>query len=212
MSEYVSGNNFSLSAPVNAKEIGEELRKLGNFTPKEIVDAARDPRSVLHKYFEWNDSIAAERFRLQQARHLVVAIQVEDSSGDPYRAFESVVIADQRVYVPIEEISKSPELIDQVLNHILKELLYWRAKHKRYEHIFGGIFSAIDEAEEALRKKNEKGKGGKATRRGNGNDTADKKANSKHNPDRGHAVVGQSVRGKGKARDARKTHEKSQRS
>lgn len=43
----------------------------GRITPALIVEVARDPESPLHQCFEWDDSIAAERHRLDQARRLL---------------------------------------------------------------------------------------------------------------------------------------------
>lgn len=49
----------------------------GRITPQQIVDAARDEDSALHKFFEWNDGIAAENYRLMQARTLLRSCQVD---------------------------------------------------------------------------------------------------------------------------------------
>lgn len=49
------------------------LAKLGGgrITPRALVDAARDPDSPLHSFFEWDDSEAAEKYREMQARTLL---------------------------------------------------------------------------------------------------------------------------------------------
>lgn len=43
----------------------------GVLLPSTVVDAARDAASPLHGQFEWDDSEAAERYRLWQARQLI---------------------------------------------------------------------------------------------------------------------------------------------
>lgn len=43
----------------------------GVVTPEHVVDAARDPESPLHGYFEWDDVEAAEAHRRDQARALL---------------------------------------------------------------------------------------------------------------------------------------------
>ena len=45
----------------------------GRITPQQVVDAARNPDSPLHQFFEWDDQTAAERYRLVQARTLLRA-------------------------------------------------------------------------------------------------------------------------------------------
>jgi hypothetical protein len=174
------GGGYSLNAAPKPKEIGRELAKLGSFTTERLLQVASSPASPLHKYFEWDDSKAAHEYRLTQARHLVLVAGF-DVDGTTHRTHESVVIDKQRMYVPIEEIARSPELIDQVLQSALNELVFWKAKHQKHQMFFGDVFDAIDKTEEALRIKNEKaGKGSK--RRVKASDTADKKGNgNRHN-------------------------------
>ena len=60
------------------QQIGEEVR------PEQVLDKARDSKTELHKCFDWDDSSAAEKYRLEQARsvirHLIVVHH--DDSGD----------------------------------------------------------------------------------------------------------------------------------
>lgn len=69
-------------AKVPAKIVGPELlrlagdRGLGGLTPKEIVNAAKAKRSPIHRVFEWNDSVAGEHYRLQQARLLIGNLRI----------------------------------------------------------------------------------------------------------------------------------------
>ena len=55
--------------------ITEELKKIasandGKLYPRAVVDAARPAGSPLHGSFEWDDSVAAESYRIEQARKL----------------------------------------------------------------------------------------------------------------------------------------------
>lgn len=57
----------------------------GILTPTAVVDAARPVDAPLHPCFEWNDTIAAERFRQEQAKVLIRSVRVlfvpDDKSG-----------------------------------------------------------------------------------------------------------------------------------
>lgn len=60
---------------MNKKEIfTHELSALfqkGSITAKQLVDVARDAKSPLHPFFEWNDEVGAERYReIQAGRYL----------------------------------------------------------------------------------------------------------------------------------------------
>lgn len=50
-------------------KVYEEINSIGEeYTPADIVELAEDPGSELHKCFEWDDSIAADKYRLIQAQ------------------------------------------------------------------------------------------------------------------------------------------------
>lgn len=55
----------------------------GRVTPEIIVEDARDESSPFHDAFEWDDSEAAEKFRLSQARTLLrsYTIRVDTEDG-----------------------------------------------------------------------------------------------------------------------------------
>lgn len=44
--------------------------------PEDVVDAARNPNSTMHSFFEWDDSEAAAKFRLVQARWLIRSVEI----------------------------------------------------------------------------------------------------------------------------------------
>jgi hypothetical protein len=59
------------------KRLAELHAKHGNITPEMVVTDARDPRSPLHARFDWDDSTAAEAYRIIQARVLIKTIRYE---------------------------------------------------------------------------------------------------------------------------------------
>ena len=57
----------------------EAIRALedhGRITPARVVEAARDPESPLHRYIDWDDTTAARKYRLVQARNLIRVVIV----------------------------------------------------------------------------------------------------------------------------------------
>jgi hypothetical protein len=50
--------------------------------PEDVVASARNGDSSLHRYFEWDDTVAGDKFRLMQARTLIREIKVV-SPDDP---------------------------------------------------------------------------------------------------------------------------------
>jgi hypothetical protein len=60
----------------SVNDIAKELNRLakkhrGNLTPEVVLEAAKDPASPLHSRFEWDDDVAAHKWRLEQARVLL---------------------------------------------------------------------------------------------------------------------------------------------
>ena len=74
----------------DAQVIGVTIDSLRNdsgfVTPKVIVDNAKDAKSPIHKFFEWDNSSAAERFRIQQARdvnnHIVEIVVIAEEQKE----------------------------------------------------------------------------------------------------------------------------------
>lgn len=156
----ISNKAFNLKVKVNAKVVSRVLNKLKRITPEAIVSEASKKSSPLHRYFEWDDTKAAHAYRLSQARNLVLSIGIE-TDGNFMRSYTSVVVNSERFYLPTEVVSKSPQLVDQVLQSIFSELLFWKAKHQRYEKFFSGIFGEIDIAEAKLKERYGKKEAGK---------------------------------------------------
>lgn len=99
-----------------AKELRAALETTGKVheltAPVAVVDRARSPKNLLHSFFEWDDDVASEAWRREQARDLlhgirVVAVRVlEDGSTDsaePVAAFASVRLPEVvgRTYVEV---------------------------------------------------------------------------------------------------------------
>jgi len=78
--------------------IVSELRRIaevngGELRPADVVEAARIETSPLHPQFDWDDTEAAQKWRLHQARRLI-KVTVEYIGGDevkiPARVFVSL--------------------------------------------------------------------------------------------------------------------------
>ena len=54
----------------------------GRIDPHAIVEAARSPESPLHRYFEWDDTSAAEKYRISQARELLRSVRLKTTIED----------------------------------------------------------------------------------------------------------------------------------
>lgn len=86
---------YKADAQKVADEIGDN-----RISPQELLEKARDVNSELHKCFEWNDSIAAEKYRLQQARVVLVNLVYETDNKDVEPTRYLQVTTQKNVYQP----------------------------------------------------------------------------------------------------------------
>lgn len=97
-----------------------KLRKEGALTAADVVADARRPDSPLHELFEWDDSVAAERYRESQARSLIRSYQLSVEYFDiTVRAPEWVESptkeAGEQGYVPLISLRDEPAQALEVL-------------------------------------------------------------------------------------------------
>lgn len=137
-----------------AQLVGERLaeieRERGELTAEFVLDDARSHNSPLHKYFDWDDGEAAERWRLTQAGGLIRSVFLKTVGArevrTPTRAFINLRPAEEsdRVYENIVSVMSDDLKRAQVLKRAKDELGMWR---KRYSDLteFADVFGAIDQ-------------------------------------------------------------------
>lgn len=148
---------------VNAQVVGEELRNLeikpGDFhRTKDVLDAARDPDSELHKCFPWDDEEAAEAHRLGIARKLLRSIcyvTVREEKIVKRPLYYHVRDAEGPRYVNADLVASDEEIRQSAIDEALIMLSGFR---KRFEYLveLKPLFAAIDEL--ATKKGQKKGK------------------------------------------------------
>lgn len=107
----------------------------GRLTPTIIVDAARPKKHPLHARFEWDDRVAGEAYRRQQAQDLIQSVKVVHSRDDKpdlsVRAFHAIRDGEGFAYKPTDEILSDPLLTKMLLADMHRE---WLTLRQRYEH------------------------------------------------------------------------------
>ena len=138
------GARFSDSeAEVYGTRITQLADKLGYVTPKIVVEDAKSPKSPLHDYFEWNDKIASEKWRLDQAGYLIrhISITIEDHAKPEIRHFYSITPSeemktkDPKVYVTMDVIMSDDEKRKEVILYALRELRGWTERYRQYSEL-----------------------------------------------------------------------------
>lgn len=136
---------------VDAQTAGEELERIygkyGTIDPAQIVNESRKESAPLHPVFEWDDTVAAEKFRENQASGLVRAIvQVGEGENQPaqFRAFVHVT----QDYMPIRVAIETPGLREQLLLNAFREMESFKRKYQTLNQL-APVFAAIDDVTRA---------------------------------------------------------------
>lgn len=130
----------------NAQLVAEEIASIGeNVTPAQIVDKARDGGTELHKCFEWDDSVAAEKYRLSQARQVVCHLVIRETVREDRPPIRFMLqVKNGAGYEPTKIIYKDPVKYQELLDGVLRELVAIRNKHSNLAEL-EEVFSAIDD-------------------------------------------------------------------
>lgn len=127
----------------------ESLKRDGKVRPVDVVEAARDEDSPLHGYFTWDDSEAANQYRLEEARRLLRVFVVTElrEVGDT-RAYVSLT-TDRRAegggYRILADVMDSEELSAQMLADAMADLARVQQKHRAIKRL-AKVWESIDEA------------------------------------------------------------------
>lgn len=161
---------FQPKGKVSAQAAGECIeniakRNKGTITARLVLNEAHSKRSPLHNLFEWDDTVAAEKYRETQVQQILiqlVVVQKRKDSEEPLRirAFVSVEEKESIHYTPLARAMSRPQLRQQLIIRALAEIKVWREKYKELEEL-SVIFKAIGSTIKAhSRKKTRRRKAG----------------------------------------------------
>lgn len=136
--EWMSGYGFynGIDAQMCAEEIMSIMTDDG-VRPQDIVNYARNPDTELHKCFEWDDTRAAEEYRLAQARqvtrHLVIREREVPTERPQIKFFAKPRNTDG--YKPVEKILRNPNEYNAMLTRAWAELHAFKRKYAMLEEL-----------------------------------------------------------------------------
>ena len=141
---------FRASVPAQvAYDTIHGLYQQGKKSAKDLVDASRPETAPLHKMFEWDDTVAAEKYRENQGREIIRhIIEIPDTEEEKQtmpivRAFFQIDEATND-YEPTYVIMRDDEKRERLLKIAKAELKSFRIKYSALQEL-AKVFSAIDE-------------------------------------------------------------------
>lgn len=134
--------------------IKNELEHIGQtnggiLRPADVVEFAKNPKTGLHSYFNWDDSKAAHAYRIIQAQKIIrVTVEVLDDSESkkPQRVYVSLPSdrnEDGGGYRTLVSVMSDETKRSELLEYAKKEAMAFKRKYNELEEL-SEVFSAID--------------------------------------------------------------------
>lgn len=126
----------------DAQKVAEEIG-FGDFTPMEVLEKAKDETTELHKCFEWNDSIAAEKYRLEQAKNIIRMLVYEKETKEQAVVRYYAKTETKHVYQPTKQFLVQEDEYQGLLRRALAELEAFKNKYHTLTEL-ESIFEAME--------------------------------------------------------------------
>jgi hypothetical protein len=119
--------------------IGAVLKKIiashgGIITAEQLVEVARPKLHPLHKYFTWDDTVAAQRFRVLEAREILrVAVEwIENDAGTRDVVRVAVHLSSDRAggYRLLASVLSDAEMRAQLLSDAERDVDAFRSRYR----------------------------------------------------------------------------------
>lgn len=152
MSNYswVKGSRFHGDANLIGNYLKNIEKEFGHIDPKYVVELARDPKSPLHKYFEWDDAIAAEEWRFQTARVLISSISVIYEHKEEHTTVKLFQKIEEPGYNSMEVILENIDMRKRLLLMAKEELKSFKIKYRNLKIVVDHVEEILQEIDKEL--------------------------------------------------------------
>lgn len=130
----------------------------GLLRPADVVNFAKNKKTRLHSMFEWDNTKAAQEYRIWQAQSIIrVIVTVHDDTGEDIRAFVS--LRSDRTqdvgYRAIADVIDDDRLMELLLEDAKKDLEHFSSKYKVLRKVaeLSGLFVQVDQVIESKKTK-----------------------------------------------------------
>lgn len=130
---------FKNPAEVAGKVLTQLKESETGLTPESLVDASRDENAPLHNEFEWDDNIAAEKYRKEQARYIIRHLIIEEIKlPEPKHVKDRAFVYTGNIktgYVSLTEALENKTWRKNLLDAARRDMHYFIDKYDRLEEL-----------------------------------------------------------------------------
>ena len=126
----------------DANKCYAEMCSLNEITPKTVLEYAKGINTELHKCFEWDNDVAAEKYRTIQAGNVIRMLYIEPKNEDtpPVRVLSRT---SDTIYQPTRTFLTNTTEYEDLLKRALSELESFRKKYETLSEL-ESVFEQID--------------------------------------------------------------------
>lgn len=128
----------------------------GVLNPRDVVAFASNPQTHLHSKFTWDDTKAAEEYRLWQARRIIkLELEIVRNGDDEVGETNLFVsLSDERVggggYRLVTQVLTDADRRQKLLSDAIQELSRIRAKYQSIKELTD-VFKEIEKLQKAIK-------------------------------------------------------------
>ena len=137
--------NPSYHAKADAQVAGavcEQLAAENRLTAQELVDVSEPKTAPLHDAFEWNNKIAGNEWRKEQARRMIRSLLIVREDREPVKMYFNLETKEPE-YKSIKLILESEDDYRKMLSNALGELRAFQLKYAKLREL-EPLFSMIE--------------------------------------------------------------------
>jgi hypothetical protein len=135
-----------MNVPTTRQLLEDIYHDRGRLTPADVVDVAQSEDHPLHDRFTWDDGEAAEKWRLEEASHLIRTTRVVREIVDHGKARVVVVRAFPNIagedYIPMDVVLGRPDLEQALLEEMRADIRELERKYKAHLALFHEVLTS----------------------------------------------------------------------
>jgi hypothetical protein len=135
-------------------ELVKVQQRYGSVSAHTVLREAKKKSSPLHNYFEWDDSKAAQKWRMHEARMLIATakVYVSEVSPETVRAFVSLKTDEGRRFVETAEALTDDQIAAELFETLLRRMNSLEEQLRLMNLYKGSYKNTLDNARKPLQK------------------------------------------------------------
>lgn len=168
---WKSGYSYSVSAEIVGNVLEKIEQRKGSATSEDFLEYSRNEDAETHEMFEWDDAIAAEKYRLRQSAQIINQLQIEITYEEAQTTDTEIILevpnhtiktsafvnvgeryskpTEKATYVNVIDAMKDADKRKQVLKNASASLEAFKQKYKGFKEL-DRVIIEIDNFQRAL--------------------------------------------------------------